>query len=224
MRWGASNTSFVERDSATPPARLRRPAHAGGREESQDRQDGARHPLRSTRAGAAAAPSLRAAAIPRCGGCSTGRAMCACRSTRACRCRWARFCASSCSRPKQDKGAAVVLDPATGDLLAAVSFPLPPIGPGDAARRGSRCADEAPLIRISIARATACIRRARLSKWSPPWRRCAKIRSWRKQDLRVHPPAGRPRGQLHCAARTGPSATTSRTRRRTAPSTWSAAS
>src|ERR1039458_6542997 len=32
----------------------------------------------------------------------------------------------------QDKGSVVVLDPATGDLLAAVSYPLPPIGPGDA--------------------------------------------------------------------------------------------
>jgi cell division protein FtsI/penicillin-binding protein 2 len=29
----------------------------------------------------------------------------------------------------QDKGAAVVMDPATGDLLAAVSYPLPAIGP-----------------------------------------------------------------------------------------------
>src|ERR1035438_4378981 len=33
----------------------------------------------------------------------------------------------------QDKGSIVALDPATGDLLAAVSYPLPPIGPGDAA-------------------------------------------------------------------------------------------
>ncbi len=30
----------------------------------------------------------------------------------------------------QDKGAAVVMDPATGDLLAAVSYPLPAMGPG----------------------------------------------------------------------------------------------
>ena len=29
-------------------------------------------------------------------------------------------------QPASEKGAAVVLDPATGDLLAAVSFPLPP--------------------------------------------------------------------------------------------------
>ncbi|HYW41861.1 MAG TPA: FtsW/RodA/SpoVE family cell cycle protein [Bryobacteraceae bacterium] len=33
----------------------------------------------------------------------------------------------------QDKGAAVVLDPVTGDLLAAVSFPLPPAGTADTA-------------------------------------------------------------------------------------------
>jgi len=31
----------------------------------------------------------------------------------------------------QDKGAIVVLDPSNGDLLAAVSYPLPPIGPGE---------------------------------------------------------------------------------------------
>ena len=36
-----------------------------------------------------------------------------------------RFSASSSSNPNRDKGAAVVMDPATGDLLAAVSFPLP---------------------------------------------------------------------------------------------------
>jgi hypothetical protein len=32
------------------------------------------------------------------------------------------------TQAKQDKGAAVVMDPATGDLLAAVSYPLPPEG------------------------------------------------------------------------------------------------
>jgi len=32
----------------------------------------------------------------------------------------------------QDKGALVVMDPSNGDLLASVSYPLPPIGPGDA--------------------------------------------------------------------------------------------
>ncbi len=32
----------------------------------------------------------------------------------------------------QDKGAAVVMDPATGDLLAAVSYPLPPLDPNAA--------------------------------------------------------------------------------------------
>ena len=33
----------------------------------------------------------------------------------------------------QEKGALVVLDPTTGELLASVSYPLPPIGPGDEA-------------------------------------------------------------------------------------------
>jgi hypothetical protein len=41
------------------PARLRRPPHAGGCRESQDRQDGARGALRPARAGSAAAAPLR---------------------------------------------------------------------------------------------------------------------------------------------------------------------
>ena len=51
--------------------------------------------------------------------------MCACRSTRGSQCRWRRSCAKQLQQARQDKGAAVVLDPATGDLLAAVSYPLP---------------------------------------------------------------------------------------------------
>ena len=39
-----------------------------------------------------------------------------------------RSCGRSCSEAGRDKGAAVVLDPATGDLLAAVSYPLPAEG------------------------------------------------------------------------------------------------
>ena len=48
-----------------------------------------------------------------------------------------------------DKGAAVVMDPATGDLLAAVSFPLPSMD------RTHRIAIPIP---TSIARATVSIR------------------------------------------------------------------
>ena len=109
-----------------PPARLRRPAHAGGRQESQDRQHRARGALRLSRTGAAAAPSLRSRESRRCGACSTARATCACRSTRACRCGWREILRKQLQQAGQDKGAAVVLDPATGDLLAAVSYPLPP--------------------------------------------------------------------------------------------------
>ena len=59
----------------------------------------------------------------------------------------------------QDKGAAVVLDPATGDLLAAVSLPLPACEPRSRSRRERRPT------RISTARATASIRPAPRSKW-----------------------------------------------------------
>jgi hypothetical protein len=52
-------------------ARLRRPAHAGGRAESEDRQDGAHRALRPARAGAIAAASLRA---ERSGGAAGARA------------------------------------------------------------------------------------------------------------------------------------------------------
>ena len=82
---GRHQHSFVERDSARRLRGYRRPAHAGGSEESDHRQDGSRPALRLPRTGAAAAPSPRIRNIPRCGACSTARATSACRSTRACR-------------------------------------------------------------------------------------------------------------------------------------------
>ena len=45
---------------------------------------------------------------------------------RACKSASARSCAAQLKQAGQDKGAAVVMDPASGDLLAAVSYPLPP--------------------------------------------------------------------------------------------------
>jgi len=57
----------------------------------------------------------------------------------------------------QDKGAAVVLDPATGDLLAAVSF---------RSRRSTEWSSRVKRpTRGSIARVTGCIRRVPPSKW-----------------------------------------------------------
>ncbi len=46
---------------------------------------------------------------------------------------------------RQDKGAAVVMDPATGDLLAAVSYPLPPGGAGGLAA-GDPATDSNPYL------------------------------------------------------------------------------
>ena len=63
-RWAASNTSYVERDSAR---RLRGYDDRPTLEEVKNPKTGkigARHPLRLSRTGAAAAPSVRAATIP----------------------------------------------------------------------------------------------------------------------------------------------------------------
>jgi len=50
---------------------------------------------------------------------------------------------SGLQKAGQDKGAIVVLDPSNGDLLAAVSYPLPPIGPGDTTTAEEPSADAA---------------------------------------------------------------------------------
>ena len=60
---------------------------------------------------------------------------------------------------KVEKGAAVALDPATGDLLAAVSLPLPPGGPN-----ANPPAETDETTRTSTARATGSIRPALRSK------------------------------------------------------------
>ena len=93
----------------------------------------------------------------------------------------------------QDKGAAVVMDPATGDLLAAVSYPLPQLDPtaGDSPapeQESNPYLDRAryglypPGSTFKVVTAMAA-----LAQGSRP----------HPQDLRVHPPAGRPRRQLH---------------------------
>ena len=90
---------------------------------------------------------------------------------RACKCKWPQILSKQLQQAQQDKGAAVVMDPANGDLLAAVSFPLPPIWPDDRCRNSPT--DRCPTPTWT-ARATASIRPAPLSKWSPPWRRLRK--------------------------------------------------
>ena len=107
----------------------------------------------------------------------------------------------------RDKGAAVVMDPATGDLLAAVSFPLP------ADRSDARIRIRTP---TSTARAMDSIRRDPPSKWSPPWPPCAKIRASRTRPTNASAcPMAAP--ATTSKAGTGPSATTWRTRARTEP-------
>ena len=121
--------AFVERDSAR---RLRgyddRPTLVEVKNPSH-RQDGSRAALRLSRTGAAAAPPPRAAIIPKCAACWTGRATSACRSMRASQVKVAEILRNQLKQAGKTKGAAVVMDPATGDLLAAVSFPLPCRGP-----------------------------------------------------------------------------------------------
>ena len=84
-RWGASNTSFVERDSAR---RLRgyddRPTLVEVQNPATGAH-GARHPLRLPRTRAAAAPPLRPAESRRAARARPRRATCACPSMRACR-------------------------------------------------------------------------------------------------------------------------------------------
>ena len=54
-----------------------------------------------------------------------------------------RSCASNCRQAGKDKGAAVVMDPATGDLLAAVSYPLPADTDAERPRRPPALSDRA---------------------------------------------------------------------------------
>ena len=130
IRWGAGNTSFVERDSAT---RLRgyddRPTLVDVENPKTGKMERVvRYDLREL------VPLLRHRYEPN--DPAVRRVLDRKRDVRMSldarlQVRAGEILKAALRQAGQDKGAAVVLDPATGDLLAAVSYPLPPIGPGD---------------------------------------------------------------------------------------------
>ncbi len=130
IRWGASNTSFVERDSAT---RLRGYDDRPTLVEVQNPKTGkperiVRYDLREL------VPLLRHRYEPN--DPAVRRVLDRARDVHMSidarlQVRAGEILKKALQQAGQDKGAMVVLDPATGDLLALVSYPLPPIGPGD---------------------------------------------------------------------------------------------
>jgi hypothetical protein len=131
IRWGAGNTSFVERDSAT---RLRgyddRPTLVDVENPKTGKMERVvRYDLREL------VPLLRHRYEP--DNPAVRRVLDRKRDVRMSidarlEVRAGQILKAALQKAGQDKGAVVVLEPATGDLLAAVSYPLPPIGPGDA--------------------------------------------------------------------------------------------
>jgi len=130
LRWGASNTSFVERDSAT---RLRgyddRPVlvdvknpKTGGRERIVRYDYRELVPLLRHRYEPDNPEVRRVIDRPR----DVRLTIDARLETRA-----AQILERQLHQAGKEKGALVVLDPASGDLLALVSYPLPPVGPGE---------------------------------------------------------------------------------------------
>jgi len=132
IRWGASNTSYVERDSAT---RLRgyddRPTLVDVKDPKTGKMDRVvKYDLREL------VPLLRHRNDPN--NPAVRRVLDRKRDVRMSidarlQVRAGAILKNALQKAGQDKGALVVIDPANGDLLAAVSYPLPPIGPGDAA-------------------------------------------------------------------------------------------
>jgi cell division protein FtsI/penicillin-binding protein 2 len=131
IRWGAGNTSFVERDAAT---RLRgyddRPALVDVENPKTGKMERVvRYDLREL------VPLLRHRYDPQ--NPAVQRVLDRKRDVRMSvdarlQVRAGQILKAALYQAGQDKGSVVVLDPATGDLLAAVSYPLPPISPGDA--------------------------------------------------------------------------------------------
>ena len=132
IRWGASNTSFVERDSAT---RLRgyddRPTLVDVKNPKTGKMERVvRYDLREL------VPLLRHRYEP--DDPAVRRVLDRARDVRMSidarlQVRAAEILKNALRQAGQDKGALVVLDAANGDLLASVSYPLPPIGPGETA-------------------------------------------------------------------------------------------
>ncbi|HUD98657.1 MAG TPA: FtsW/RodA/SpoVE family cell cycle protein [Bryobacteraceae bacterium] len=130
IRWGASDTSFVERDSAT---RLRgyddRPTLVDVANPKTGKTERVvRYDLREL------VPLLRHRYEP--DNPAVQRVLGRKRDVRMSidarlEVRAGGILKNALRQAGQNKGALVALDPATGDLLAAVSYPLPPIGPGD---------------------------------------------------------------------------------------------
>ncbi len=127
LRWGAGNTSFVERDSAT---RLRGYDDRPTLVELKNPKTGARErilrydyrelvPLLRLRYEPDAPEVRRILDRPR----DVRMTIDARLQVRA-----AQILEQQLHHAGQEKGALVVLDPATGDLLASVSYPLPPAG------------------------------------------------------------------------------------------------
>ena len=153
-RWGATNTSFVERDSAR---RLRgyddRPTLVEVKNPSTGKMDRVlRYDYREL------VPLLRHRHEPN--NPEVRRVLDRPRDVRMSidarfEVKVAEILRNQLKQAGQTKGAAVVMDPATGDLLAAVSFPACP----------SRATCRTRPIRTWIARATVSIRRAPRSKW-----------------------------------------------------------
>jgi len=130
IRWGATNTSFVERDSAT---RLRgyddRPTLVDVENPKTGKLERVvKYDLREL------VPLLRHRYEP--DNPAVRRVLDRARNVRMSidarlQVRAGEILKNALHQAGQDKGALVVLNPANGDLLAAVSYPLPPIGPGD---------------------------------------------------------------------------------------------
>lgn len=130
VRWGASNTSFVERDSAT---RLRgyddRPSLVDVRNPRTGAMERVvRYDLREL------VPLLRHRYEPNHP--AVRRVLDRARDVRMSidarlQVRASGILKNALQQAGRDKGALVAIDPATGDLLASVSYPLPPIGPGE---------------------------------------------------------------------------------------------
>ncbi|SPF49694.1 Penicillin-binding protein, transpeptidase [Candidatus Sulfopaludibacter sp. SbA4] len=128
IRWGASNTSYVERDSAR---RLRgyddRPTLVDVQNPKTGKTERViRYDYREL------VPLLRYRYDPQ--NPAVRRVLDRPRDVRMSidarlQVKVAEILRNQLQQAKQDKGAAVVMDPATGDLLAAVSFPLPVMNP-----------------------------------------------------------------------------------------------
>jgi cell division protein FtsW (lipid II flippase) len=143
LRWGASNTSFIERDSAT---RLRGYDDRPTLVEVKNPKTGAaeriiRYDYREL------VPLLRHRYEP--DHPEVRRVQDRPRDVRMTidarlEVRTAQILVQHLRQAGKDRGALVVLDSATGDLLASVSYPLPPVGPSDEVPAASDAGNSGP--------------------------------------------------------------------------------